>query len=340
MSAETQEWLNGGNILVGNVATNGRPWWADDNLLADPSPLYDGPIPVEDVLSRLFAFDVVERPLYIPGPNFTIVPVPNRKAMVASDNGDVFGIFSGDASTDKGYRGHCYRDWLVNNVANILDDTLSIVSAGLLKNRAVAWTSVGVPDSITTPEGVEFRPNLLATTSFDGSTATTYKRVVQLVVCDNTLAQGLSEDGQVFRTKHTRNSQLKLATARDALAVVHGIGDEFSKEVARLCEWEVSDSEFSQLLDLTTPIPAEQGRGQTMATTKQDSLKRLYNSDPRVATWHGTAFGVLQAFNTYNTHEATVRNAHRVERQFMSAIDGTIADADSSVLKVLAGIAN
>ena len=43
-----------------------------------------------------------------------------------------------------------------------------------------------MPDTIATPDGVTFRPNLLATTSFDGSIATTYKRTVTITVCDNT----------------------------------------------------------------------------------------------------------------------------------------------------------
>ena len=42
-----------------------------------------------------------------------------------------------------------------------------------------------MPDKIATPDGVAFRPNLLATTSFDGSIATTYKRTVTITVCDN-----------------------------------------------------------------------------------------------------------------------------------------------------------
>ncbi len=50
-----------------------------------------------------------------------------------------------------------------------------------------------MPDTITTPEGVAFRPNLLATTSFDGSIATTYKRTVTDTMCDNTRELALSE---------------------------------------------------------------------------------------------------------------------------------------------------
>ena len=105
---------------------------------------------------------------------------------------------------------HQYREWLVGTVANILDDDLSISSAGLLREGAVAWVEVSVPESITTPEGVEFRPNLLATTSFDGSIATTFKRTVTDVVCDNTREAALAEKGQAYKVKHSRNSHAQL----------------------------------------------------------------------------------------------------------------------------------
>jgi len=73
-----------------------------------------------------------------------------------------------------------------------------------------------VPHSITTPEGVESRPNLLATRSFDGSIATTFKRVVTDVVCDNTREAALPAQGQAFKVKHSRHSQAQLDTAREA----------------------------------------------------------------------------------------------------------------------------
>ena len=95
-----------------------------------------------------------------------------------------------------GYVRHQYPDWLLTTVANVLDDSLSISSAGLLRDGAIAWVEVSVPESITTPEGVSFRPNLLATTSFDGSIATTFKRTVTDTVCDNTRDLALSEAGQ------------------------------------------------------------------------------------------------------------------------------------------------
>jgi len=74
---------------------------------------------------------------------------------------------------------------LLTTVADLLDDDLVNSSAGLLRGGAIAWVEVSMPDTIATPDGVTFRPNLLATTSFDGSIATTYKRTVTITVCEN-----------------------------------------------------------------------------------------------------------------------------------------------------------
>jgi phage/plasmid-like protein (TIGR03299 family) len=145
--------------------------------------------------------------------------------VTASDTGDILAIH-----TDE-YGIHQYSTWLLDNVAALLDDDLTIGSAGLLRERRQAWVSVEVPDNITTPEGVEFRPNLLACSSHDASLKTRYKRVVTNVVCDNTMAAGLREDGQELAIVHKRNSSLQFLTAREALHIVHTVADDFAAEV-------------------------------------------------------------------------------------------------------------
>lgn len=287
-------------------------------------------MPVDDVIRRLFNFEVVDAPVFVEAPNGEMISV-EKKAMLRSDTNDVFGIFS------EGYNGHSYSDWLLSNVANILDSEIGINSAGLLKKGAVAWVSVQVPESIKTPEGIEFRPNLFATTSFDGTLATTYKRAVTLVVCDNTLAAGLSEGGQVFRVKHTKNSGLRIADARDALNVLHTVEDEFAAEVTRLCQWAVTDVQFHKLMDLTVPVPEgnDPSRGRTMAINKRTALVELWENDPRVSPWRGTAMAVTQAYNTYEHHFAIVRNANRIERNMLNAINGATQQNDAEILRKL-----
>lgn len=322
------EWLNE-RTLIGFTSKRGTAWHYREDLQGAEPNHYELEIPVEDVLRRLFNFDVIEQPLEYQFAG--IQRSGGRKLMIASDNGDLLGVFK------EGYTGHSYKEWLLNNVATILDDELQIGSAGLLKNRGQAWVSIEVPETITTPEGVEFRPNLTAATSFDGSLATTYKRHVTVVVCDNTLAAGLGEKGQQYKVKHSKYSAMKITDARDALAVVYDVADEFSAEVARLTQWTVTDAQFAKLLDATTPIPApgKTTRGVTMASKKRDEIMALYKNDVRAATWNGTAFGVLQAYNTWGQHFAQVKGTSRIIRNMENAVSDRLATADNDVLKKL-----
>lgn len=205
----------------------------------------------------------------------------------------------------------------------------------------MAWVEVSVPESITTPEGVTFRPNLLATTSFDGSIATTFKRTVTDTVCDNTRELALAEHGQTYKVRHSRYSRARLADARAALAMVHTLADDFAAEVAALCAVTVTPRQWTRFLDAHLPrVDAATGeplagRALSIADRKRDALTRLYRYDDRVAPWAGTAQGVLKAVNTYEHHEGTVRGASRAERNMLRTVTGDFGKLDRSTLATL-----
>jgi len=147
MSMETSEWLNT-MCLIGFTEQRGTAWHYRQASQGSESNHYPGAVPVDDVLRRLFNFDVVERDLFVArsdGTRQNARLVEGRKAMTCSDNGDVLGIFK------DGYTGHSYQEWLIENVATILDDDLAIGSAGLLRNRGLAWVQVEMPETIGTP---------------------------------------------------------------------------------------------------------------------------------------------------------------------------------------------
>jgi len=334
MSQETSLWLNT-MTLIGFTDQRGNAWHYQKALQGNEPNHYPGAIPLEDVQRRLFAWEAVSLPLYIPDGIGGFTEVPDRQAIAASDDLTVLGIFK------DGYVAHQYPEWLLNNVATILDDDLGIGSAGLLRNRGQAWVSVEVPESVQTPEGVTFRPNLLACTSFDGTLATTYKRTFTNVVCDNTLRAGLDENGGMYRLKHTRYSGMKIADARDALEIVYTMTDDIVAEIERLTSWEVSPATFSKHLDILVPLTDKQGqplegRSLTMADTKRGEITKLYRYDPSAAPWNGTAWGVLQAHNTWAHHKQTVRGSSRTQRNREAALTGSITAQDDVVLKVLA----
>lgn len=347
MSKETFEHLNT-QTLIGNTDHRGTAWHYRADLQASEPNHYAGPVPVDDVLRRLFHWSAVSRAIAVelPADLDTAIhidqlgtpgrwsTIPNRRAICRSDNHHVMGIFK------DGYVPHQYDKWLIETVADILDDDLTISSAGLLRQGAVAWVEVSVPESITTPEGVEFRPNLLATTSFDGSIATTFKRTVTLTVCDNTREAALAEQGQQFKVKHSRYSTARLSDARDALNIVHTLADDFAAEIAVLCATEVTPRSWQGFLDAWVPRTDENGnrltgKALTFADRKRFDLMRLYGSDSRVAPWAGTAFGVAQAASTWEQHEGVIRGATRQERNMLRTINGDFGKVDRQAMSVL-----
>lgn len=336
MSSETAEWLNN-NVLVGDTDKRGNAWHFDASLQDVPNH-YPGAVPLEDVRARLFSWRALETPLLtrvvVETPEGDVVQQeitdPDRKVIIRSDTHDILGVFK------SGYTPHQYDEWLLNNVATILDDDLHVSSAGLLKKGAVAWVEVSVPENITTPEGVEFRPNLLACTSFDGSLATTYKRTVLNTVCDNTMSAALGEKGQQIKIKHSAKSFNRIPEAREALQIVYSIADDFAAQVKALCETTVTDAQWAAFLDEVASVdPQQSKRSVTMAENKRAALANLWRHDERVTPWKNTGWGVVQAVNTYTNHLGIVRGTNRAERNYLGAVTGAFDTLDQDTFSTL-----
>lgn len=330
MSAETSQWLNQ-NTLIGLTDRRGHAWHYRQSDQGTEPNHYAGFVPVEDVIRRLFNFTAVSKPVLVPGlVQGTYVTVPNKQAICASDNGQVFAIFA------DGYQPHQYEEWLLNNVASLISSSkgeLGIGAAVLLRDRGSACVQIEVPDTITTQDGVQFRPWLAAATSLDGSLATIYKRCVTDIVCDNTRDAALGEEGQQFKLKHTRYSTLKLGDARDALQIIFDAGADFQREVDLLCATPVTTDQLDKVTKVVFPVP--EGTEGKSALRKRAAVHSLWENDERVTPWKGTAWGVSQAFNTFNQHVANVKGAHRLERAYTNVLGGKTATADLQVLDVL-----
>lgn len=343
MSAETSIWLNT-NTLIGMTANRGNAWHYRAEDQGEESNHYEGAIPVGDVERRLFHWDAVKVPvlaqfpadfetmtsLDADGNPVRIDEVPGMVAIARNDTNHVFKIF-----TD-GYEIHQYREWLLNTVSTILGDTLKITSAGLLKQGGQAWVEVSVPETLHDAEtGFAFRPNLLAATSLDGSLSTTYTRTVTATVCDNTMAAALLEGrDQRVKIRHSRYSGLRIDEARESLSLIEQTADAFTDALHELTRTTVTDRQWFAFLDEWKEIP-EKGRGKAIAERERDELTAMYRNDNRANTWNGTAFGVVQAVNTWAHHKATVKGASRADRNAEGAITGKFEQLDTKVLATL-----
>ena len=328
MSKETMEWLNQ-NTLVGFTEKRGNAWHYRQNSQDAESNHYARAIPVEDVYRRLFSWDAVSAIPWFEMPDGTLVQDETRQYIVRSDTREPLGIFG------TGYQPHPYKDWLVKNVESILDADLSIGSAGLLKNGAVAWVQVEMEETVEVA-GVEFRPFLTAATSFDGSLASTYLTGAQVVVCDNTLSTALGAAESVLKVKHSRNSVGKIGDVREALGIVHTAADDFIAQVEMLTAREVSDKQWAEFVTAyTAPSNPESKSGATIAERRAGELAYLWNADERVKPWAGTAYGVVQAVNTHAHHVAVVRGAGRAERNMERMVQGKWDALDRNTLALL-----
>lgn len=339
MSKETAAWLNN-NVLVGFTAQRGNAWHYRATEQGEESNHYAGAIPVADVQRRLFYWEAVSCRMGYDvssalGSDVQVWKPSSigRQVIVRSDTLAEMGVFK------EGYELHQYGEWLLEKVHEV-NGQLQIGSAGLLKGGGQAWVSFEVPETLSHTTGMDYRPQLIACTSFNGSLATTYKRATTIVVCDNTLTAGLGERGQTVKVKHSKNSLRTLKSSMtDVLGLYETQAASVAEQITQLSQWEVTDREWFSFLDKWVPIPEDKGRGHTMAVNKRERLQAMWNNDTRVAPWKGTALGVWAATNTYLHHEAIVRNAgHRAERNMTNALDGTTEAEDTSAIKLLATI--
>ena len=329
MSRETQAWLDN-NILVGMTDRFGSAWHRKSGVDAQGRPNhFPAEVPMDRV-RELLDVRFSPRRVYVDMGELGLVEDVDRRAWVRDGTTEIADIHS------EGYAGHQYHQVLIRNTEQILGEGLVIAGAGRLRRCTIGYVQVEMPENLHAAGGVVFRPWLMATTSFDGSIATTYKRGFTKVVCDNTRALALSERGESYRIRHTRNSEVRVREARHALAVINEMADAFAAEVEQLLRVEVTDRQWRQFVEAHAPIKANASpRSVSMAEKKRNDLTRLWTRDYRVQPWAGTSYGVVQAVNTYVHHLGTVRGANRVERNMIRAVTGEIESLDRATLTLL-----
>jgi phage/plasmid-like protein (TIGR03299 family) len=231
--------------------------------------------------------------------------VESHKLVRASDDHSHLGVIGIDAAT------HTYHDWLTGTVEECVGDEAQIASAGMLRNRAQAWVQIMRPEVSHGPGGVRFSPYIGLSTSLDASWATLINRATTLAICDNT-ARLMREQGIAF--KHTSGSGSKLGVYRSVMTALLQGEEDFKAVLDHLLAEDVPEQAFGRFLDKLVPVADEDSKPKkTRALRKKQEITQLYRNDPRVSPWEGTAFGVIQAVNTWETHERVLRNTTGIE---------------------------
>lgn len=333
MTNETLTHLNT-QTLIGYTEKRGSAWHYRAEEQGAETNHYTGSIPVADVKRRLFSWTALEGTVdttVMTEDGVATYNDPTRKTIVRSDNGRILGIFK------QGYQIHPYTEWLITNVENILDADAQVASAGLLADGARAWVQIEMAETLEV-KGFQFRPFLTAATSLDGSLATTYIRGAQAVVCDNTLSAALGSATSQLKIRHSSKSLGRITEARDALGIIYEVADDFTAQVEALTAEKVSAKRWQAFLTAYAGPTTDSKLAISMSANKIDTLKELWATDERVAPWKGTAFGVLQAVNTWSHHYATAQHGKVAERNMRRVVEGKHDDLDRATLALLATV--
>lgn len=335
MSQETYEWL-AKNIVAGFTDTR-RPWWANHALSSGYAPnLYPQAVPMDEVIQLIASWEPYEEPIYTADMEL----VKSHKLIRASDTKEHLAVVGAESAL------HKYGDWLSGTVIDRVGDDAQVSSAGLLKRRAQAWVQIERPETAVGPDGILFSPYVVISTSLDGSLASQINQNCKMVVCDNTLEIGRGQ-GLASRIRHSSRSGSRLSIHRDVMSRIMAGENDFREELERQLKVDVDEQQFTRFLNSFVPIDDDDiPRKKTRSQRKRQEITQLYRNDPRVAAWHGTEFGVVQAVNTWEQHMSGLRNTTgyemddtnlRAMRNYAQAMLGN-RGTDMSTVKVLESV--
>jgi phage/plasmid-like protein (TIGR03299 family) len=334
------------DILIGNTAkrtvAGGGYWMGQGQVKAS----YEDAIPVGDVYSQLLDWTPQEVPnanlipvdlgdadLILGGMPYRVAVREDHKAIVRSDTKASLGVFK------HGYDSSAYNR-MVQFTQDALQGHLPIWNAGLLRGGAQFFLTVGMDETMHDDKsGLDFLPYVMFHSSLDGSLANTWVPGSQIAQCDNQFA-GMRKNAKdrIVRFKRSRFSlsDERIRDLRGALAVIELEAQATTDFIHTAVEVPLSRSQWIKVLDIKVPLPpAENKAGYTRAQHLRQEIDALYQLSPMVEPWTGTAFGAVQAFNTYNNRNKPARGALKIERVFEQVLRGTLAEQDTNTVSAL-----
>ena len=200
-------------------------------------------------------------------------------------------------------------------------------SAGSLREGKNIFTTMVIERPLVV-EGDVHIPYLVMASSHDGSMATKALLSPVRVVCMNTLRLAIARSHRTFTIRHTASAQRNMAEARRALDLSFKYYDGFELEVQALMAQVVTDEQFDEIIEKVFPLDILKDH-QPQVQKKRDGVKATLLHDPTVSPYRGTAWGALNAFNSWELWTAPVRRtkntsttdkAARQERQALNVM--------------------
>lgn len=288
-------------------------------------------------LAELDGWGVDLTPLTVNYPDGTVEEVPGKFATVRTDVNRMLGVVGDRYEIVQNEELFEFADALVDSGDALYE------SAGSLRGNTVVFLTLRLDRPVKVAD-VDFDPLLNVTSSHDGSYAWRAGVSPTVIVCMNTLRLAIGGAEHEYMVKHTMNAANRIAEAREALRISFEYYDGFEEEVQRLIDTDVTKRKFESIMKKLFPDGETELQGRN-ADQRREQIRVVYNTDPAAKPWQGSAWGVLNAVNTWEMWESEFRRSSgtsfedphkaRLERVATKFLRGTEAPITQEAHKIL-----
>lgn len=237
-------------------------------------------------------------------------PIPNRRAVVRSDSGDILGIVGNTYVPVQNHQAFGFLD------AVVADGTLRYHTAGALGKGERVWMLAKLPDDIRVKGSDDITEKfLLLSNSHDGSSSLRVYFTPIRVVCSNTLAIAAREGrGQGVSIIHKGDLTAKVQQAQEVLGLAKRFYDDAQEQMDRLARHYPSHRQLEEYFRQVYPDSPE--GPSTRAKNIREEFLRLFEQgighdmpEIRHSTW-----AALNAVTEYVDHYRSTRGKSMTER--------------------------
>lgn len=211
----------------------------------------------------------------------------------------------------------------------IRDDSGAVYeTAGSLYNGKRVFISMKLPNTLKFAGGQDnVELYILASNSHDSSTAFQLMVTPIRVVCANTLAMALSNHKRIINLKHTRNVKSRVTEARDALGLTFAYVEEFEKQVEKLINAPMTNSEFNSYIEKVYKVKNTTKKQETRTEKVQQEVRALWNA-PTQENVKGTQWAAYNAVVEYVDWGMAMRLTKKISEDQARAIRTMTGGAD------------
>jgi phage/plasmid-like protein (TIGR03299 family) len=300
----------------GMMYTGSNPFGSKGVRLDNPATA------AEAIVAAKMDWQVITEPVYTGSTYGGFIQIPNKKAIIREDTGEVFTIMGQGYQPVQNVEAFSFFDGVIAQGEAVYH------TAGSLLNGRRVWILAKLPEDITINEEDVIQPYILLSNSHDGSLALRMQITPIRVVCSNTLRYAMQNRGG-FYGKHTKNVLNKVEEAREMLGLATAYYEMFAKQAdqmlnTRLTVMQVQD--YLQKLYRFNPDKTYEKQDNRVIRAYETTLDLLSHPTNMVGGMAGTAWAAWNAVTYYVDHERVVRGDYKNDKRLDASWFGAGAD--------------